>query len=147
MESNICLKCHKSKLISEFSIRDKESRRFHSLCKDCHSKYRREHYLRNREKYLVKAKRWNKKQTFSLRAFIFDYLSNHPCVDCGSKDVRVLDFDHERDKKMGIAQMIRNCHSLSSVEKEIKKCRVRCANCHRIKTFSRGNFWKNKMGP
>ena len=36
---------------------------------------------------------------------------------------------------MGIAQMVRNCHSLKSLEKEISKCKVRCANCHRIKTF------------
>lgn len=45
---------------------------------------------------------------------------------------------------MGIPQMIRNCHSISSVKQEMASCAVRCANCHRVKTFSRGNFWKTK---
>lgn len=119
-------------------------KRRHSFCKECHIKYRREHYLKNKEKYLGKARAWNKKQTVLLRKFIIDYLTKHACVDCGAKDIRVLDFDHEGKKKMGIAKMIRNCHSLKSIVKEISVCKVRCANCHRIKTFERGFFWKSK---
>jgi hypothetical protein len=95
---------------------------------------------------LQKARKWNKKQTSKLRKFIYEYLQKNPCVDCGNKDIRTLDFDHVFGKEMGISQMIRNCHSIKSIQSEIKKCKVRCANCHRIKTFQRGKYWKEKMG-
>ena len=58
-----------------------------------------------------------------------------------------LDFDHEDKKKMGICQMIRNCYSTGAVMREILVCKIRCANCHRIKTFKNGNYWKEKIGP
>ena len=94
----------------------------------------------------MKARKWNNAQTKILRQFILTYLSTHPCVDCGEIDKRVLDFDHEGKKFMGISQMVRNCYSIAAVEREIMACKVRCANCHRIKTFVRGNFWKEKLG-
>jgi hypothetical protein len=104
------------------------------------------HYLKNRQKYLLKARKWNKKQTTILRGYIVDLLSKNSCVDCGENDIRVLDFDHEKGKFMGISQMVRNCYSVEAIKGEIEKCKIRCANCHRIMTFKRGNFWKEKMG-
>ncbi len=146
MDFKFCSKCSASKPVEEYNWRYEEKGRRHSFCKECHSAYRRGHYIKNKSKYLAKAKVWNAKQTPCLRKFIVEYLNTHNCVDCGAEDIRVLDFDHEQNKYMGIANMIRNCHSLDSVRQEIKKCKVRCANCHRIKTFVRGNYWKNKMG-
>lgn len=146
MDLKICTHCGKSKELSDYSWKNQKKGWRHGFCKSCHSLYRKDHYAENKKKYLLKAREWNKKQTDFLRKFIYSYLSNHHCVDCGNKDIRVLDFDHEGKKLMGIAQMIRNCHSIASVENEIKVCKVRCANCHRIKTFTKGNFWKSKMG-
>lgn len=146
MSPRLCSKCNTEKELSEFNLRNKQKNKYHSFCKACHSAYRRIHYVQHRVKYLEKAKSWNKKQTRVLRAFIYKYLSENFCKDCGQKDIRVLDFDHEGDKAKGICVMIRACHSVDSIKKEIEKCTVRCANCHRIKTFVRGNFWKNKMG-
>jgi hypothetical protein len=146
MANKVCSKCNAEKEISEFHWKNKKRGWRHGFCKDCHAAYRKVHYTKNRVKYLVKARDWNKKQTQALRKFIFEYLSSHPCVDCGKEDIRVLDFDHEKKKLMGIAQMIRNCYSILAVQREIKNCQVRCANCHRIKTFVRGKFWKEKMG-
>ena len=141
----ICSKCNQEKDLNEYNWRNEKKGWKHSFCKECHTKYRHSHYVNNKKKYLAKARKWNKGQVTILRKFIFDYLSDHFCVDCGNKDVRVLDFDHVGNKRMGIAQMMRNCHSLESVTKEISVCNVRCANCHRIKTFERGFFWKTKM--
>jgi hypothetical protein len=146
MKNKTCSNCHKNKKVSEFNWKNKVRGWYNSLCKSCHSEYRKTHYLANRKIYLKKARKWNKKQTIFLREFIYSYLSEHCCVDCGNKDIRTLDFDHEFDKKMGISLMVRNCHSVESIKKEISKCKVRCANCHRIKTFQRGKYWKEKMG-
>ena len=58
------------------------------------------------------------------------------CVDCGEKDPIVLDFDHIHDsKRYTISNMQK--HSLAKVDKEIAKCVVRCANCHRRVTHQR----------
>mgnify|MGYP007135474882 CR=1 FL=1 len=72
------------------------------------------------------------------------YFADHPCVDCGLTDIRVLEFDHVRGtKRDGIGRMIEIGCSWSLIEVEIAKCEVRCVNCHRIKTGERGKFWRN----
>jgi hypothetical protein len=63
------------------------------------------------------------------------YLETHPCIDCGEDDPIVLEFDHVRgEKKFNIADVTRNAVGRRTLEKEIEKCEVRCANCHRRKT-------------
>lgn len=146
MNSKKCSHCKRVKLLIKFNVKNKEKGWYNSYCKLCHSKYRKKHYQKNRDKYLEKAKKWNGHQTIILREYIGNFLLEHPCVDCGITDIRVLDFDHGRDKDDGICQMIRACYSLEKVKKEINKCKVRCANCHRIKTFTERNYWKAKMG-
>lgn len=59
------------------------------------------------------------------------------CVDCGIKNHIVLDFDHLRDKKYNVSRMIHDGFSWKSILKEINKCEVVCANCHRIRTHNR----------
>ena len=72
------------------------------------------------------------------RIFVENYLLEHPCVDCGIKDTRVLEFDHVRGKKDGnISHAVNQIWSLEKLIKEIDKCEVRCANCHRIVTKER----------
>jgi predicted HNH restriction endonuclease len=74
------------------------------------------------------------------RTFVTDYLSTHPCVDCGNSDIRVLEFDHVRGKKLiNVSHAIKRTWSLKKLSEEIDKCEVRCANCHRIVTKERYN--------
>lgn len=72
-------------------------------------------------------------------AFLRDYLFDHPCVDCGETDPVVLEFDHIDTKSFDIAYGIRN-NSWESVLREMDKCEVVCANCHRRRTSRRGGF-------
>lgn len=66
--------------------------------------------------------------------FIENYLKTHSCVDCSESDYVVLEFDHVRGKKKdNISRMVYGS-SIKSLEEEISKCDVRCANCHRRKT-------------
>jgi len=72
------------------------------------------------------------------------YLLEHPCVDCGERDLRVLDLDH-RDpmlKRLGIGQMLAGGWSWRAVLLEMEKCDVRCANCHRKRTAEQQSWWK-----
>ncbi len=79
------------------------------------------------------------------KAKVIEYLATHPCVDCGEADVVVLEFDHVRGKKKRtIASMLVQGYSFEKILKEIEKCDVRCANCHRRKTAKAGNWLRAK---
>ena len=66
-----------------------------------------------------------------------DYLRLHPCVDCGETDIVVLQFDHLRDKKADVTALITSGATWAAIEREIAKCEIRCANCHRLETARR----------
>jgi hypothetical protein len=142
MDLKICTKCNLGQKDIDFNWRNKEKTIRHAICRYCHSKYRKEHYSKNRQKYIDKARKWNTNQREKICEFLFDYLQKHPCVDCGEGDIIVLDFDHLKEKFLGISEMARNCYSIKTIRKEIKKCQVRCANCHRRKTSKERGYWK-----
>lgn len=78
------------------------------------------------------------KKLAALQHFVWDWKRLHGCTDCGETDPLVLDCDHrDRAAKIdGIAKMIRvrRC-TRDQLLAELEKCDVRCANCHRRKTF------------
>ncbi|MEO8971312.1 MAG: hypothetical protein ABI406_06905, partial [Ktedonobacteraceae bacterium] len=78
---------------------------------------------------------------------MFTYLLTHPCIDCGEKDIRLLEFDHVYGKKKTtISRLLTQNRSWPIIEAEITKCEVRCANCHRLKTFERdGDWWRGEQ--
>lgn len=74
---------------------------------------------------------------------IFSYFSTHPCVDCGETDPIVLEFDHiERKTKIAaVSEMVRLQRPWEVITKEIQKCEVRCANCHRKRTAKQRGYY------
>ncbi len=57
-----------------------------------------------------------------------------PCMDCKIQyNPWVMDFDH-RDQSMKRMEVSRCRNSFSQLQKEIEKCDVVCANCHRERT-------------
>ena len=78
-----------------------------------------------------------------IRAKLFEFLSDKKCIDCGEHDPIVLDFDHidPKNKFKIIGRMLSGHYSWESVEKEIQKCEIRCANCHRRKTYIQFKYW------
>lgn len=72
------------------------------------------------------------------RAIINRYKSMKGCADCGIKDHRVLDLDHVLGVKVaGICTMINWTVAWKKIKAEVKKCTVRCSNCHRVRTLER----------
>lgn len=62
------------------------------------------------------------------------------CVDCGYREhPRALDLDHTNpsNKVDDVSRLIKFA-SWDRVMAEVEKCVVRCANCHRVKTFRTG---------
>jgi hypothetical protein len=111
----------------------KKGNGFQWTCKPCHRAYNKNHYSNNVKYYVAKAKISTAKAKQNNYTFVFDYLREHPCVDCGEKDLIVLEFDHVRGEKIMEVRMMIG-HSLERIQTEIAKCEVRCANCHRRKT-------------
>ena len=82
-------------------------------------------------------------KTIINKQFLWDFLKEHPCVDCGEANPIVLDFDHLRDKDNCLSILAGQGLGLERIKKEIEKCEVRCANCHRIKTAIQFNWYKD----
>ena len=62
------------------------------------------------------------------------------CLDCGTKyPFYVLDFDHVYGKKVSNITHMLDYYSIEDILKEIKKCEIVCANCHRKRTYERKN--------
>jgi hypothetical protein len=59
------------------------------------------------------------------------------CIDCGLRDLEVLEFDHVGDKRAHVVELARRGSSLGTLQAEMSKCEIRCANCHRRRTRSR----------
>lgn len=100
--------------------------------------YARRHYERNKASYKARASAFTAKAIQRNKRFVLDYLSTHPCVDCGEDDLVVLDFDHVRGTKVKeVTEMVRDGMSITNIRLEIEKCEIRCANCHRRVTARR----------
>lgn len=119
------------------------------ICKTCHSQY----YLKykNNPEFMMRnqvhAKNNSKRLKIRNMAFINRYLTMFgKCIDCGEKNIRVLEFDHINGvKKKGIKLAASHTWSIDNIKKEIRKCEIRCCNCHRIKTqiqFNWGDGWE-----
>lgn len=98
------------------------------------AEYKHLWYMANREEQIARARVRRDRTAFENRLRLWAYLGCHPCVDCGESDPVVLEFDHVRDKRANVSQMVSNAYAWSTVEFEIGKCEVRCVNCHLRKT-------------
>jgi hypothetical protein len=104
----------------------------------------RRHYAKHRERVIAKAKVNSKVAKSRIRAYINNHLKANPCVDCGETDIVVLEFDHiGNDKHFSISDATRLGYGMPKLKAEMAKCEVRCANCHRKKTYERGG-WTHK---
>jgi hypothetical protein len=136
-----CSSCNKIKDLEEFAKRSSAKDGHTNLCKPCKRNYDNNHYKANpnRSSYIRENQKERQKET---DRYISEYLSKNPCIDCGEDDIVVLEFDHVRGEKRESISILKRS-SLKAVIEEIKKCEVRCANCHRRKTAKQFN-WKNK---
>lgn len=93
----------------------------------------RRHYELNKEAYIER----NKKYRNEIRVFIQNIKEKQSCLDCDvSYPYYVMDFDHLENKLGGI-NFFASTGRIGALKKEIKKCEVVCANCHRIRTYQR----------
>ena len=140
MDTKSCPRCAQVLPTEQFNVKKlaaNGSPIFQPLCKVCNRAYQRQHYLDNKEVYKAKAKAYDKKAGEQNFANLLKYLALHPCVDCGEPDPVVSEFDHreQSEKKASVATLLAVVRaSWATIQREIDKCDVRCANCHKRRT-------------
>jgi hypothetical protein len=141
----LCKGCGKERPLSEFAAHSKTRDGLQYRCRTCTQAYRAAWYEKNKTRHVANVVRNNRARAERNRAYLLEYLLAHPCVDCGTGDIRVLDFDHrpEHTKYKNISVMAAQGCMLETLEAEVAKCDVRCKNCHAIKTYERaGGNWR-----
>lgn len=107
-----CSKCERILPLTEYYSRG--GGKYRSECKECHKSYVKGKYVERKE-------------------IVNDIKSIQGCKKCGETRSYVLDF-HHRDpsvKDSTIARLTSDRNNMEDIQKEIDKCIVLCANCHR----------------
>jgi len=132
--SKKCYSCKITKDVGDFNKNSCRKDKLNSICRECgkirSKRFYQEHLIEHRKT----TTRRKKRQVRLNQAWKYDYLKTHPCVDCGETDPVVLEFDHRGDKERLIGRSVALGCSIETISKEVEKCDVRCANCHRRKT-------------
>ena len=137
-----CPSCGKDKALDEFPPNRARSDGRQASCRPCYAMYQRQYYRRRIStdlEYLRRKQAQRRKRRREIlsrnRGRIRNYLSNRACVDCGERDRAVLEFDHidPSRKSFSISDAVFR-RSWPEIERELAKCEVRCANCHRRRT-------------
>lgn len=141
MDSKKCSSCGLLKSLSDFYQRKKHRRgEYYERCKECFKERGRSYYHHNHERQLYLAK-LRKKRYIQERENWLNFIKDQPCADCGIKyPPFVMDFDHKDGyAKIGSVSWLakHNTSSFEKIKKEIEKCDLVCANCHRIRTHAR----------
>lgn len=137
-----CVTCHGIKSAENFAVRRASKDGLQPRCRQC----AREYYAANIVRMSATSAARIERNRAQNRRQLVAYFAEHPCVDCGEADIRVLDFDHREgvEKKANIARMLASL-SWKAILTEIDKCDVRCSNCHRRRTSERGSWWRQEV--
>jgi hypothetical protein len=134
-----CGRCDSWQPPESFGFRDRAQTRRQFWCLTCLVEYKHDWYQRNRATHKERVRVATRGLNAANKARLLAFKAGHPCVDCGVSDPLVLEFDHLRDKRWTISSMVTGNFPWTTIESELAKCVVRCANCHRRKTSAERN--------
>lgn len=140
-----CPKCEFWKPPSDFNRAANRRDGLQVYCRDCQRGVDKAFYDANdHRKEKIRGTRTAAKE--AAQDYVLAYLMSHPCIDCGEDDIVVLDFDHLDGKSHNVSDMVRRGFKLATIQAEIDKCEVRCANDHRRMTAKRHGGWWRVLG-
>lgn len=122
-----CSKCNQNKPLTEFRFRNKKENILQTQCKQCCKVDGNNHYRSNKEKYVNRATKRNKKIYERYQAF----KSTLKCQFCEEECPACLEFHHidPSSKEYELSTMTRL--GWKTFIEELSKCVCVCANCHR----------------
>ena len=102
--------------------------------------YRNDWYERNKEAEREKAKLRQSERRKQFKEWYKEYKSNLKCGKCGFSHPAALDFHHTDSSKKEFSLGSTGLSvSKERFLKEIQKCEILCANCHRIHHYEERN--------
>lgn len=126
-----CPRCKKLKPAKDFHVDSANlNNGSQGYCVSCRAAYDRDYRRRTAEARNAARKRKRRELTLWLR----EYRAEVGCAHCDEHRAACLDFHHldPEQKLMGVIRMVQYGYSKESILREIEKCEVVCANCHRI---------------
>lgn len=121
-----CPKCKVTKSSNEYSS---HKGKLATYCKPCFRLFMKgKDYTRDKEK--DKKRKSTRRST--NKALLDNIVKSSQCMDCGTTDYRIMEFDHRDEKRFNIADGVSRYTSV--LLSEIEKCDIVCANCHRRRT-------------
>ena len=147
-----CATCKEDKPRKEFYINRAKPDGRQYLCKICQKKYHNDTWYESHREHRIQQVKERKARVVkeNYKKIFMEYFI-HGCVDCGENDHRLLEFDHVKGVKKrgkfrpteGVGHLVRTGYKWETIEKEIQKCKIRCRNCHHLKTHKQFGYMKH----
>ena len=121
--------CNGCKQELPFDKYHKRGKGYQSLCKECRKEYDKAFWQRKRQEYMIVKN--NRRREISKK--FSEYKGTLKCLVCEENSPECLDFHHTdpNTKEYNITDLARRGYSMKAIMREVEKCVVLCANCHR----------------
>ncbi len=137
-----CRRCQQVKHSDEFQKYLRNSDGLQPYCRICKRQVDRECYKRNPRRNYER----NKAAAHRNRMWLYEYLKTKKCEwkDCEINDPDMLVLDHLNplEKHTEVSKMVQCSYSLKTIQTEVSKCRVLCANHHQKHTIQQFGYKK-----
>jgi len=137
-----CCRCNVLKDTSQFHRSAPRRDGLQSYCRDCKREIDREHNVKNPRR------NQGRTREYALRnvKWLYEYLRTKQCEweGCTVNDPDMLGFDHLNplEKRGHVSTMAHSSWGLKSIQEEVAKCRVLCANHHQKHTIQQFGYKK-----
>lgn len=131
----VCSKCHRRLPRSAFYRSRSRKDGCQTYCKKCAHQRRVQYYKDHR----AEEDAANRKRRKRYNDRFIQYKKTLMCRKCGESRWYVLDFHHpKRDKEETVGRLVSQQAAWERVLRELSRCRVLCANCHRELHYKNG---------
>ncbi|HEX8500336.1 MAG TPA: hypothetical protein VF659_07070 [Pyrinomonadaceae bacterium] len=137
-----CCRCKSFKDTSEFHRTVARKDGLQAYCRDCKKIIDKEHNDRNPRR------NYENRRAYALRnlRWLHEYLKTKCCewegCTVSDPDMLVLDHLNPHEKRGHVSTMVHGSFSLKTVQAEVAKCRVLCANHHQKHTIRQFGYKK-----
>ena len=127
-----CTMCKESKEITDFNKNKTKHDGYNNICRECSKARSKQYYNMNPLQHRKAVAKRNAIQRTIIRDYIIEQKTSG-CILCDETDPCCIDFHHTdpTSKAFGIGSAGGRGIPINDIQKEINKCVLLCANCHR----------------